>query len=80
MKLSVIQYFNESMPDTKFESGSFSSFGDMMSKIFPLKRGQVIKFRYLSTENGFNLEKNEFLCPDLFFRPKIDLPSQFQQL
>ena len=27
------------MPDAKFEPGSFSSFGDMTSQNFPLKKG-----------------------------------------
>ena len=37
MKLCMNQYSHESMPDAKFESGSFSSVGDMTSQIFPLK-------------------------------------------
>ena len=32
------------MPDAKFESGSFSSFRDMMSQNFPLKRGFMFRF------------------------------------
>ena len=39
MKLCVRQYSHESMPDAKFESGSFTSFRDMTSHNFPLKRG-----------------------------------------
>ena len=32
-------YSNKSMLDAKFESGSFSIFGDMTSESFPLKKG-----------------------------------------
>ena len=39
MKLCVSQYSHESMSDAKFESGSFSSYGDMTSQKFPRKRG-----------------------------------------
>ena len=39
MKLCMSQYSHESMPGSKFECGSFSSFGDMTSQSFPLKRG-----------------------------------------
>ena len=31
-------YSHKSMPDAKFESGSFSSFGDMRAQNFPLKK------------------------------------------
>ena len=66
MKLFLSQYRNKRMLDAKFEFGSFSSFGDMMSQNFALKREQVIKFGYLSPENGFNSKNNEFLCSDSF--------------
>ena len=39
------QYSHESMPDAKFESGSCSTFGDMMSQSVPLKRGTSHKIR-----------------------------------
>ena len=45
MKLCMSQYSHESMPDAKFESGIFSSFGDMTSQNFPLKRGTSHKIR-----------------------------------
>ena len=32
-------YSQKSMSDAKFESGTFSSFGDMTSQNFPLKKG-----------------------------------------
>ena len=48
MKLCMSQYNHESMPDVKFESGSFSSFGDMTSQKFPLKRGTSHKIRTLT--------------------------------
>ena len=39
MKLCMSQYSHESMPDAKLKPGSFSSFGDMTSQNFSLKRG-----------------------------------------
>ena len=39
MKLCMSQYSHKNTPDAKFESDSFSSFGDMTSQNFPLKRG-----------------------------------------
>ena len=35
IQLCVSHYSYKSMPDAKFESGSLSSFGDMMSQNFP---------------------------------------------
>ena len=49
-------YSHKSMPDAKFESGSFSNFGDMTSQNFSLEKERVIKFGYLPSENGFNQE------------------------
>ena len=61
MKLSMSQYRHESMADAKFESGSFSSFGDMTSQNFPLERGeQVIKFGYVPPEMDLTLKKMSF--------------------
>ena len=62
MNLGVSHYDHKSIPVAKFESGSCHSFGDMMSQNFPRKKGKVIKFEYLSPENGFNFKKEEFLC------------------
>ena len=45
MKLCMSQYSHESMPAAKFKSSSFSSFGDMTSQNFPLKRGISHKIR-----------------------------------
>ena len=45
MKLCIHQYSHKSMPDAKFESGSCSSFGDMTSQNFPLKRATTHKIR-----------------------------------
>ena len=33
------------MPDAKFEFGSFSSFGDVTSQNFPLKKGTSHQFQ-----------------------------------
>ena len=75
-------YDLKSIPDAKFESGSFSSFGDMTSQIFPWKKGtshQILVF--LPPENGFNLKKMSFDVQNRSSRPKIDPPPlcQFQQ-
>ena len=40
MKLCLSYYSHENMPDAKFESGSLSVFGDIMSQNFPLKKGK----------------------------------------
>ena len=60
-------YIHKSIPDAKFEPDSSSCFGDITSQNFPETRERVIKFRYLSPENGFNFKKNELLCPESFF-------------
>ena len=39
MKLCVSHYSHKRMPDSKFESGSFSISGDMTSQNFPLQKG-----------------------------------------
>ena len=51
VKLCMSHYRHKSMPDAKFESGSFSIFGNMASPNSTLKRGQVIEFGYLPPEN-----------------------------
>ena len=38
-------YGHKSIPDTKFESDSSSSFGDMTSQNFPLKKGTSHEIR-----------------------------------
>ena len=53
MKLCMSHYSYKSIPDEKFESGSFSIFGDMTSQIFPLEKAMVIEFGYLPAEDGF---------------------------
>ena len=45
MKLCMSHYSHKSMPDVRFESGSFPSFGDMTSQNFSLKRGMSHKVR-----------------------------------
>ena len=57
IKFCMTHYRREDMSDAKFESGSFSSFGDKMSQNSPLKKEQVIKFGYLPLENGLNFNK-----------------------
>ena len=38
-------YDHKSIPDAKFESGSCSSFGDMMSQNFPRRKGTSHQIR-----------------------------------
>ena len=60
------------MPDAKFESGSFSSFGDMMSQIFPLKRETSHKNSDIYPRKIDLTLKNEFYVQIRSSRPKID--------
>ena len=45
------------MPVEKFESGNLSSFGDMTSQNFPLKKGMNHRIRIITPENGFNFKE-----------------------
>ena len=45
------------MPDANFESGSLSSFGDMTSQNFLLKKGTSHRIWICAPENGFNFRK-----------------------
>ena len=67
MKFGMSHYGHKSISDAKFESDSSSSFGDMTSQNFPRKKGMSHEIRLFTPENGFNLKKNEFLCPESFF-------------
>ena len=62
-----MSHSHRTIPDAKFEFGTFSIFGDMTHKFSLSKREQVIKFIYLPPGNGFKFVKNEsFLCPRAF--------------
>ena len=67
-------YVYKSIPDAKFEVDSSFSFGDMTSQNFRQKRERVIRFNYLSPENGFNFKKTSFYVQNRSSRPKIDPP------
>ena len=71
LALCMSHYNEKIIADEKVESGGSSSFGDLTSQISLRRKERVIKFGYLSPENGFNFEKNEFLCeflcPESFF-------------
>ena len=67
------------MPDAKFESGSFSIFGDKTSQNFVLKRGTSHRFGYLFPENGFNFTKMTFYVQNRSSQPKIAPSCHFQQ-
>ena len=48
-----MHYSYKSMPDAKFEFGSFTSFGNMMSQNFPVKKGTSHQILTFTQENGF---------------------------
>ena len=77
MKLCMSHYINKSIPDANFESGSSSTFADMMSQISLRRREKVIKFGYLPRENGFNFKNITFYVQNHSSRPKIDLHVNF---
>ena len=63
------------MSDAKFESGTFSTFGDMTSQGFLLKKGTSHRIRYkkyLPSENRFNSKKMSFFVHNRSSRHKID--------
>ena len=76
MKFCVSHYRHKSMPDAKFDIDSFSSFGDMTSQTFLLKKGMShpIRILPLSRENEVNLKKISFMSRIVLFDP-----SQFHQ-
>ena len=67
MKLGKSHYGHQSIPDAKFESGSSSCFGDMMSQNFPWKKGTNQIRLFAPGKRVKLLKKNEFLCPESFF-------------
>ena len=73
MKLCMSQYIHKSIPDTKFEADSSSSFGDMTGhKISFGRMERVIRFGYLPPKNGFNLkEKRVFMSRLVLLDPKL---------
>ena len=72
MKIGMSHYGHKSIPDAKFESGSFSSFGDMTSQNLPRKKGTSHQIRLFTPENGFNIKKMSFYVQNRSSRPKID--------
>ena len=83
MKLCMSHYSHKTIPDAKFEAGGSSSFGDMTSQNFPLKKKRVIRLGYLPPENEFNFKRNELLCPESFFStqnwPPMSISAIFKQ-
>ena len=67
------------MPDAKFESGSVSSFGDMISPNFPLKTGNESSNSYIYPRKmGLTLKELVFMSRIVLLDPKLT-PCQFQQ-
>ena len=51
-------YGRQRIPDANFESGSSSSFGDMTSQNFPLKKGTSHQIRlFTPRKTGLTLKK-----------------------
>ena len=64
------------MPDAKFESSSFSIFGNMTSQNFPLKKGTNHPIRIFTPENGFNFKKKiVFMSRIVVLDPKLTPPT-----
>ena len=80
MKFGMSHYGNKSIPNAKFESDSFSSFGDMTSQNSLRRREQVMKFGYLTPENEFNFKKMSFYVQNRSSGSKIYPSCQFQQI
>ena len=83
MKLCVSYYNHRSMPDAKFESGSFFYFWRYdVTKISYWRREQVIEFGYLAPENGFNFKKKSYYvqnCPPRFKIDPMSISAIFKQ-
>ena len=71
MKLFMSHDNHISIPDAKFESASFSRFGDMTSQNFPHKKGTSHQIPYLPLENKFNLKKISFNARIVLLDPKL---------
>ena len=67
MKLGMSHNGHKSIPDAKFESGSSSSFGDMMSQISLEEGNKSSNSAIYPRKTGLTLKKKEFLCPESFF-------------
>ena len=72
MKFCMSHYSYKYMPDARFESGSFFSFGDMMSQNFPLKWGTSYQIRIFTLGRWDDFEKMSFRVQNRSFQPKID--------
>ena len=53
MKLCMSRYRKKNLPYGKFESSSFSIFGDMTLQTFSLKKGMSHRIRLFTPGNGF---------------------------
>ena len=63
-----MSYYNhKNIPDAKFESASFSSFGDITSQNFPQKKGTSHQIRLFTPGKQISLLKNYILCPESLF-------------
>ena len=74
----IWQWSYKNMVDEKFESGSFSSFGNMTSQNFLLKNGMSQWIRIWELM-GLTLRKNEFLYLESFFLTHNWPPSPLWQ-
>ena len=73
MKLSVSHYNHKSIPDTKFESGSSFSFGDMTSRNFPQKKGTTHQIQlFTPVKRGLTFKQMSFYVQNRCSRSKID--------
>ena len=81
MKLGMGHYRHKSNPDAKLSLVALLVLEIWRHKISLKRKERVIKFGYLSPENGFNFKKNEFFMSRIvILDPKLTgPPCQFQQ-
>ena len=72
MKFGMSHYGHKSIPDAKFESATFSSFGDMTSQIFPQKKRTSHEIRlFTPRKTGLTLKKYVFMSRIYLLDPKL---------
>ena len=74
-------YSHKSMADAKFESGSFSSFGDMTSQKFPSEEGnQSSNSSIYPRKMGLTFKKSVFMSRIVLLNPKLTPPMSISAI
>ena len=73
MKLCMSHYIHKSIPHAQFEADSSSSFGDMTSQSFPLKRGTSYQIRLFiyPWKTGLTFKKWVFMSRIVLLDPNL---------